>query len=350
MADPSAPRAEDEHLAALRLAAIIESAEDAIIAKTLDGVITSWNRGAEQLYGYTPDDVVGQPIDVLVPEDQPDEIPRILARLRRGERIKNYETRRVRKDGKVLDVSLTISPIRDTDGSIVGASTIARDITQRKRLEAELQQARDAALQASRLKSEFLASMSHEIRTPLNAVIGMSGLLLDTDLDPVQREYAETVRASGEVLLTVINDILDFSKIEAGKLDLEVVNVGIPSIVQDTAALVAEQARQKGLEVATAVDREMPSVVRGDPSRIRQILVNLASNAVKFTERGRVSIRAGLAGRTADGVEVRFEVSDTGIGIPPDRRVVELSAWVNGSNSRSRVAGAMPMPVSRTAN
>jgi len=297
------------------LVAIIDSSDDAILSNALDGTILTWNAGAEALYGYSAADAVGSNISMLVPEDRSAEVTNILERIVRGERVDHFETLRVRKDGRVVPVSLTISPIRSPSGEVTAASTIARDMTEARRLQASLEVARDQAREASRLKSEFLAVMSHEIRTPMNGVIGMTSLLLDTDLDPVQREYAETVRSSGEALLTIINDILDFSKIEAGKLSLEFIDFDLRSVVEEVADLLADRAHAKGLELSTLVRPEVPTAVRGDPGRLRQVLTNLVGNAVKFTEEGEVVVTASVARETARDALVLFEVTDTGIGI-----------------------------------
>ncbi|MGI8427494.1 MAG: PAS domain S-box protein, partial [Actinomycetota bacterium] len=319
------------------LATIVDSSDDAIHSNELDGAIRTWNLGAEKLYGYTAEEIVGKPISMLVPPDRPGEVKEILLRSEKGERVDRLDTERLRKDGTVVPVSLTISPIRDKNGAVIGAATIARDIKYRKLLEVALEAARDQALETSRLKSEFLTTMSHEIRTPMNGVIGMTGMLLDTELDPDQREYAETVRFSGEALLTIINDILDFSKIEAGKLKLKILDFDLRTAVKEAADLLAAQANFKGLELNTIVRPEVPTTVRGDPGRLRQVLINLVGNAIKFTETGEVVVRVGLAAANPHEFIVRFEVTDTGVGIAPDfvPRLFDSFSQADSSNTRT---------------
>jgi CheY-like chemotaxis protein len=210
-------------------------------------------------------------------------------------------------------------PLRDEQGRVVGILGIGRDITARVKVEAEIRAAHEAAEAANRAKSEFLANMSHEIRTPMNGVLGMAELLLDSRLDAEQRDCAETIRESGKALLTVINDILDFSKVEAGKLELECIEMDVRSGVAEVARLLEIQGHAKGLTLEVSCDPQLPHAVRGDPNRLRQILLNLGGNAVKFTSRGSVGISIGVVGSSTEAVVVRFEVRDSGIGIPKDR-------------------------------
>ena len=317
------------------LGAIVNSSADAIVGKTPDGTITSWNPGAERIYGYSASDVIGRSSDFLIPDHLRESESAILEAAGKGGETRTYETERVRGDGTIIPVSLTISPIRG-DSGIHGVATIAQDITERRRSEEELVAAREAALESSRLKSEFLATMSHEIRTPMNGVIGLTALLLETHLDEVQRQYAEGVRGAGESLLSLINDILDFSKLEAGKVDLDLDSFDPRVLVEEVAGLLAESAQTKGLELIAYCRPEVPRRLIGDAGRIRQVLLNLASNAVKFTPAGEVAIKASVTEQADGKVTVRFEVRDTGIGIEPGNheRLFESFSQADASTTR----------------
>ena len=285
-----------------------------MIGKTLDGMITSWNRGAERLYGYAAGEVVGKSIALLLLPEEQDELTRIIEHLQRGEKI-NQDALRCRKDGTLVDVSLTISPIQDRHGVITGASTIAHDITRSKQTEKQLIIERQRAEEATQAKSAFLANMSHEIRTPMNGVIGAAGLLLGTNLTIEQREYAEIVRNSGEALLDIINDILDFSKIEAGKLTIETIPFDLRVLLEEVDDLLTPRVQGRPLTLRFEYPSDVPTHFLGDPGRIRQITLNLASNAVKFTATGEVVIRIRCDLRLEQTAVVRISVSDTGPGI-----------------------------------
>jgi len=224
-----------------------------------------------------------------------------------------------RFDGRRGTILSSSAPVKDEWGKITGAVSVILDITERKMMEEELQRAKEMAEEAIRAKSEFLANMSHEIRTPMNAVIGMTGLLLDSDLGPEQHEYVETIRNSGDALLSVINDILDFSKIESGKMELENQPFNLKSCIEGSIDLLAAAASEKGLDLGFSMDHSVPEAILGDPTRLRQVLINLLSNAVKFTENGEIKVKVTSKAVEGTRYQLHFEVRDTGIGIPPDR-------------------------------
>ena len=311
--------------------ALFQNNPVAVVTIDNNAIVTSWNPAAAKLFGYTKEEAVGKNVDDLVA--QTEEIHREAVNYsRRGlDRSSNAFqaiVKRTRKDGSIVDVELSAVPII-VQGEKQGIYALYHDIT-------ELQRARQEAIAANEAKSSFLATMSHEIRTPMNAVIGMSGLLMDTELNREQRDYAETIRNSGDALLAIINDILDFSKIEAGKMDVEFQPFDLRECVESALDLTAARATEKGLDIAYIIDDDVPVGIQSDMTRLRQILINLLSNAIKFTETGEVvlTVKKGKAEN-----EVLFMVRDTGIGIPAIHMSRLFQSFAQADSSTTRKFG-----------
>lgn len=323
-----------------RVRAVMDHVADALITFDQAGRVESVNLAAQRMFGYHAGEIVGQPVTLLVPESCHDRFNKLLSNATQpdDQSLLDMQQEEVLlcKDGTQRVVEYVISAVRLGEQNLFIA--VVRDISERKRAEEVMALARDQALEASRLKSEFLASMSHEIRTPMNGIIGMTDILLDTHLDDEQREFATIVRDSGHALLTIINDILDFSKIEAGKLVLDRVDFDLRPVVEGVAEILAGKAREKGLILMTYVAPEIPAL-QGDPGRLRQILLNLVGNAIKFTERGEVVVRATLEQADEEDLCVRFTVRDTGIGLTEAGRRRLFQPFMQADSSTTRRHG-----------
>jgi PAS domain S-box-containing protein len=303
------------------LAAIINSSDDAIISKNLDGIITSWNPAAERMFGYVAAEAVGKSIMLIIPKERLGEEQEVLRRMRIGEALDHYETVRVRKDGTPIDISLTVSPIRNASGTIVGASKIARDISDRKRADAERsmllareQSARSDAERANRTKDEFLATLSHELRTPLTAIVGWVRMLRQGGLDDASTGRAlEVVDRNTAALKRLVEDILDISSITMGQFRIETAPVDLAVVVEQATDSVRHAALAKDITLHVTRDPVMRPVV-GDAGRLQQVVWNLLSNAVKFTPAGgRIDVTLAQTGSYAE-----IRVRDTGQGIAPE--------------------------------
>jgi PAS domain S-box-containing protein len=272
----------------------------------LNGIVQSWNRGAERIFGYTADEIIGRSITTIIPTERLDEEELVLGRVRAGMSVEHFETVRQRKDGSLIDVSLTVSPIRTAAGEVIGASKIARDITEQKRL-------RRAVEEASRAKDEFLATLSHELRTPLNAMLGYTHMLQQGAVSAADLSKAlDTVSRNADILIRLVNDVLDTSRIVTGKISVSFQECDVGPIVQRGVAAIAPSAAKKSIRLTEHVESDL--TIRGDPDRLQQIMWNLLSNAVKFTpEGGSVHVSA-----VREAHRVKIVVEDTGIGITPE--------------------------------
>ena len=327
-----------------RLGAIVDSSNDVIVSKNLQGIIQTWNPAAERLFGYGAAEAIGKSITMLIPPESIDEEGMILDRIRRGERIEHYETVRVSKTGRRIDISLAISPIRDAHGRIIGASKIARDITDQKqvqkeseRLLAREQEARAEAEAANRAKDDFLATLSHELRTPLNAILGwtqvLSGARHDTEM--VNRAL-DTIARNAKQQARLVEDLLDLSSILGGRLRLNIQSVDLVAVVSAALESIRPSAADKDLDVHTEFDLSIGPVL-GDPERLQQVFWNLLTNAVKFSPRqGRVDVRIERMRSQA-----LVKVADTGIGIRADMLPVIFERFRQGDSSVTRAHGGL---------
>jgi PAS domain S-box-containing protein len=291
---------------AARLAAIVASSDDAIVSKDLNGRIMSWNAAAERMFGWTADEAIGKHITLIIPHDRLAEEDFVLSRIRQGFIVDHFETVRQRKDGSAINISVTISPIHADDGTVVGASKIARDITEQLRL-------RQEAEEANRLKDEFLATLSHELRTPLNTVIGYTAMLRKGMMDAAQQARAlEVIERNAQVLTDLVGELLDTSRVITGKIRLQMSDTSLSALAHESAENIGPSVNAKGLVFETRIEPNV--MIFGDADRIRQIMWNLLTNAIKFTPSGgRIELAVGTEARHG-----YIMVRDSGIGVHPD--------------------------------
>ena len=335
--------------------AILEGARSAIISTDAAGTILTFNAGAERMLGYSAAEVVGQATPALIHDAaevaaRAAELSRELGREiapgfetfvanARSGRPEEREWTYIRKDGSRLPVHLAVTVLADAAGAVQGFLGIASDVTERNRAALELRRAKESAEAASKAKGDFLAVMSHEIRTPMNAIIGMTALLMDTRLEPRQREFVSAVNNSGEALLEIINDILDFSRIESSQLQLELENFDLRLLIEGVFELLAARAGEKGLEFVAIVAADVPFVLHGDDGRLRQVLVHLLPHSPKFTEEGSVVLRVSCVRREKDRGRLRFEITDTGIGIPGEKQALLFHPFTQADTTTRRRYG-----------
>jgi len=334
-----------------RLQAIFDAFADGIVTIDVQGRVQQWSAGAQRIFGYAPEEILGRDLTLLMPEPHRSQHSDYVASFLRTRTAKvigiGRELTAVRKDGTEFPIELAVSEVRD--GTEVFFTGILRDITERERAKAELVRAREEAEAANVAKSQFLATMSHEIRTPMNGVLGMANLLSSTDLNDRQRRLVENLLRSGRALLVLINDILDFAKIEAGKFELSATPFDPRELIADLTDLFSPQCSAKGIEFVHSVAEDVPLQLLGDPARLRQVLVNLVGNAIKFTEYGEIIVNLSLGRSEPDSVQLVFTIEDTGVGIPADQlpRIFESFYQVDGSMNRSRGGSGLGLAISK---
>lgn len=336
------PTSPDEHADS-----VFESCTDAVIVVSIDGIIRKWNPGAEALYGYQAQEIVGSPLSVLIGPERKRELERYMKMLRSGKVVEPIDTVRQRVDGSEVSVSFAATPLffEDEQNRFV---IIERDISHRVRAAEALREALEEAERANRAKSEFLANVSHELRTPMNAILGMTELALAEEVTPELRDYLQTSHESAQMLLALVNDVLDLSKLEAGKIELETVPFSLREMLDDTIRSLSSRAYRKGLEIACVVSNKIPDTLVGDPLRLRQIITNLVGNAIKFTDAGEIVVEVNLDVKSGKSCVLRFSVSDTGIGISEtdQQRIFAPFTQADASSTRQFAGTGLGLAIS----
>ncbi len=322
-----------------RLSLHIQQTPLGVIEWNLDFEVTEWNKSAEKIFGFTKEEALGRhPAGFIVPEHVKEIIDQIWVDLiaqKGGNRSTNENNT---KDNRTIICDWYNTPLVNNNGNVIGVASLVHDITEQKNAEEALKAGKEAAEEANKAKSEFLANVSHEIRTPMNGIIGMTDLTLDTDLTEEQKEYLNMVKTSADNLLNVINDILDFSKIEAGKLKLENINFSLRDVIESTMESFTSRAHNNSLELITFIAPLVPDLVIGDPGRLKQIIVNLIGNAIKFTNEGQIVLNIEIEG-DLDPPRFHFTIADTGVGISEDRQKAIFESFTQADGSTTRVYG-----------
>jgi PAS domain S-box-containing protein len=324
-----------------RFRSMIENVKDhAIYMLDVQGCVLTWNKGAERLTGYQSEEIIGKHFRGFYPiEDRESGKPEQLLKTVLAEGQCKDEGWHLRKDGSKFWTNVVITAVRNGGAKLLGFSVVGQDLTQRREIEEQLRLAKEEAESANEAKSAFLANISHEIRTPMTGIIGMAGLLSDTELSSKQVEYCQIIQRSSESLLTVMNEVLDFSKVESGKLELEIIDFDLTRAAGEVIDLFAKQAEDKEIELINFIRYDVPEKLQGDPGRLRQIISNLVGNALKFTAKGEVVVRITVQEQTAAYANLRFEVSDTGIGIPKEKQDKLFSSFTQVDASTTRKYG-----------
>jgi PAS domain S-box-containing protein len=333
-------------LALRRLAHVVERTKDAVLTADARGDITTWNRGAELLWGWTHQEIIGKKLKLLCPPDLLDEQLVIFGRLRDGKHVNAYDAVALAKNRRRIPVSVSAAATRNDSGQFEGISAVVRDMSHYQELQEALQRAKSSAETASQLKSEFLANMSHELRTPLNGVVGIADLLLGTPLTPEQQGFVATLLEASQALRVIVDDVLDFSKIEAGQLRIENVEFDLIALANAAVDMFRHAAEQNGTLLRFEPPRRGPLRIMGDPNRIRQVLINLLSNAVKFTRNGVVDLKLAVTDAGPALSVVRAEVADTGVGISPEAHALIFQPFAQADGSITRRFGGTGLGLS----